>query len=202
MTAFEWTLLFVDDHPIYRDGVQRALSTRLEGLTIVAVGGFAAALAALSEVPDVDLCLSDQRLGDGEGVDLVAAVRRGHPTVAAGVISADVTPALARRARAAGAVACLSKDRDADGLVDALITLFEGGTVFDDAPPALRDDGFTLKRREILALAAEGLLDKQISERLGVTESAVRNHWQHLFQRLEAANRTEAVTRAIRRGLI
>ena len=61
-------------------------------------------------------------------------------------------------------------------------------------------------RLRIAGVLADGssfpLLDKQISERLGISESTVRNHWQHIFTRLEASNRTEAVTKALRLGLI
>ena len=50
--------------------------------------------------------------------------------------------------------------------------------------------------------ASQGLLDKQISDKMGITESTVRNHWQHIFSQLNVNNRTEAVTKALRQGLI
>ena len=65
--------------------------------------------------------------------------------------------------------------------------------------PELTDEEYTAAKDD---LAAEGLLDKQIGERLGISESTVRNHWQHMFTRLDVSNRTEAVSRAIRLGLI
>jgi DNA-binding NarL/FixJ family response regulator len=197
------SLLFVEDHPIYRDGLARLLTAILPDLTVTTVEGSAAARAHLAGSADPDLCLSDQRLADGEGLELLARLRAERPLMAVGLLCADPSPQLVARARAAGAVACLSKDRDADALAAALETLFNGGTVFDDGPrehPA--GPAFTLRRREILSLAAEGLLDKQIGERLSITESTVRNHWQHLFLRLDVTNRTEAVSRAIRLGLI
>ncbi len=197
--GFDWTLVFVDDHPIYRDGLQRALTSAMPGLEVRVVEGVAAALAALEEKPDADLVLTDQRLLDGDGLSLLASLRKRHPTIAVGLLCADATAALGKRAMALGAVACLSKDRDAVRLAQALGILFSGGTVFDTEGT---DDAISLRRREILAMAAEGLLDKQIGERLGISESTVRNHWQNLFQKLGAANRTEAVTRAIRQGLI
>jgi DNA-binding NarL/FixJ family response regulator len=195
----DWTLLFVDDHPIYRDGLQRALKSAMPGLRVRAVDGAAAALRSLAREPDADLVLADQRLLDGDGLSLITDVRRLYPGIAVGLLCADASASLSKRAVAIGAVACLSKDRDADRLVEALRVLFGGGTVFDaDAA----DDALSLRRREILALASEGLLDKQIGEKLGISESTVRNHWQNLFQKLGAANRTEAVTRALRQGLI
>jgi DNA-binding NarL/FixJ family response regulator len=198
-SGLDWTILFVDDHPIYRDGLQRALTEALPGLEVRAVDGAVAALDALERAPDVDLVLADQRLLDGDGLSLITEARRRHPAIAVALLCADVTPALAQRAGAAGAVACLSKDRDADRLAEALAVLFSGGTVFD---AGLAEDGLSLRRREILAMAADGLLDKQIGDKLGISESTVRNHWQNLFLKLGAANRTEAVTRALRLGLI
>ncbi len=197
------SVLFVDDHPIYRDGLARLLAARLPDLAVAAVEGVAAAKAHLFGGAEPDLCLTDYRLADGDGLDLIVALRDLQPTLAIGLLCAEPGETLIARARAAGAVACLSKDRDTDALVAAIETIFDGGEVFDD-PVRLHPAGlpFSLRRREILALAADGLLDKQIGDRLGITESTVRNHWQHMFIRLGATNRTEAVSRAIRLGLI
>jgi DNA-binding NarL/FixJ family response regulator len=198
--TFMRTLLFVDDHPIYRDGLRRTLIAALPDLDVSVAEGVGSALEHLGRGLEIDLCLTDYRLADGDGLGLIETIRARWPLMAVGLLCADPTPALVARARSLGAIACLSKDRDADALAQALDILFNGGTVFDEtaATPAT----FSLRRREILALAADGLLDKQIGDRLGISESTVRNHWQNLFAKLGAANRTEAVSRAIRRGLI
>lgn len=198
-SGFAWTLLFVDDHPIYRDGLQRALQSAMPGLSVAAVEGATAALEALERRPDVDLVLADQRLVDGDGLSLITTIRERCPAIAVGLLCGDVGGGLAKRAAAIGAVACLTKDRNAESLAVALDVVFRGGTVFDTE---IVDSEISLRRREILALAADGMLDKQIGDALGISESTVRNHWQHLFQKLGAVNRTEAVTRAIRQGLI
>lgn len=197
------SLLFVDDHPIYRDGLARLLATVMPDLQVTAVEGLAAALAVLDGGAEPDLCLTDYRLADGDGLDLLVVLRGRMPSLAVGLLCADPTDILVARARSAGAVACLSKDRDAQALAAAIETLFEGGAIFDDGP-RLHPAGppFSIRRREILSMAAEGLLDKQIGDRLGISESTVRNHWQHMFTRLDVSNRTEAVSRAIRLGLI
>jgi DNA-binding NarL/FixJ family response regulator len=198
-TRTDWTLLFVEDHPIYRDGLRRALQGATPRLRIWAVDGVKAALEVLERQSDPDLVLADQRLLDGDGLSLITTIRERRPDIAVGLLCADANAALTRRARAIGAVACLSKDRDAGRLAQALDVLFGGGTVFD---ADMVEDALSLRRREILALAADGLLDKQIGDRLGISESTVRNHWHNLFLKLNAGNRTEAVTRALRQGLI
>jgi DNA-binding NarL/FixJ family response regulator len=195
------TLLFVDDHPLVNEGLRRAFAVEMPELRVETASSLAEGVARLEADPDIDLCLSDQRLGDGEGVDLVEIVRQRFPLVAIGILTGEVTPALVRRARAAGAIACLSKERTIDSLAAAVRSLFEGGEVFDDLPGSVYDT-ITERRRDIIRFAAQGLLDKQIAVRLEITESTIRNHWLHIFDRLGAANRTEAVSKAIRLGII
>ena len=197
------SMLFVDDHPIYREGVQRSLCSVFSELQIYTAENVKSALEFLKKSPNIDLCLSDYRLPDGDGLGLIIEARRQFPLIAIGLLCAEPNPSLIAQARRAGAIACLSKDRDTEGLATAVDQLFAGGEVFDDKPTAsANDSALSLRRRELLSLAASGLLDKQIGDKLGISESTVRSHWQHIFMRLQANNRTEAVTKAIRLGLI
>ena len=191
------TMLFVDDHPIYRDGLQRALMDALPDLRILTASGPDTAFELLTGNDDIDFCLSDYRLADGDGLSLLEEVRRRYPEIAIGLLCADTPPGIAGRIKAIGGVAFLSKDRDTDALVMAI------DAVFDDGPlPPSYFRSLSIRRREILLLAGKGQADKQIGEQLHISESTVRNHWQHIFARLDAGNRTEAVVKAIRLGLI
>ena len=67
---------------------------------------------------------------------------------------------------------------------------------------SIADRCLTGRRRAIIAMAADGLMDKQIGDKLGISESTVRNHWQHIFTKLTTPNRTSAVAKALRMGLI
>jgi DNA-binding NarL/FixJ family response regulator len=202
------SILFVDDHPIYREGLVRSLEATLAGTALADTRLHTAATCAAAReqagaLPDLDLCLVDYRLPDGDGVTLMADIRRRAPLTAIGLLCAEPSGVLIQQVRERGGVAVLSKERDTDAIVAAIELLFDGGEVFDDAPrPTGASNVLSLRRREILLRASEGLVDKQIGDRLGITESAVRNHWQHIFARLDVANRTEAVTKAIRMGLI
>ncbi|MBC9878342.1 response regulator transcription factor [Bradyrhizobium sp. INPA01-394B] len=197
------TLLFVDDHPIYRDGLQQAVKGAVPDLRVLIADGVGSAWDLLQSSCDVDLCLADYRLGDGDGLSLIARVRGSYPDTAIGLLCADPSPEVVMRVKAMGGVACLSKDRDIEALSLALEEVFAGGTVFDDMPlPASHFRTLSIRRREILLLAATGLLDKQIGDRLGISESTVRNHWHHIFATLGAGNRTEAVFKATRSGFI
>jgi DNA-binding NarL/FixJ family response regulator len=196
-------MLFVDDHPIYRDGLQRALTDALPDLQILTAACARSALEVLATTHDIDFCLSDYRLADGDGASLLEEVRRLYPDIAIGLLGADLPAGVTSRVKAAGGVACLSKDRDTDALASAIDTIFNGGLVFDDGPlPTAYFRSLSIRRRQILLLAGKGHPDKQIGEQLNISESTVRNHWQHIFARLDAGNRTEAVVKAIRLGLI
>jgi DNA-binding NarL/FixJ family response regulator len=196
-------ILFVDDHPIYRDGVKRVLESRGSNLKVYTADGVTGALDALQQIRDIDLCLTDYRLLDGDGVVLVSKIRARYPTIAVGILCAEPTLSLVNEVRALGAIACLSKDRDPDALCDAINVLYNGGTVFDNFSKVIAGTHtLSLRRREILVFAGQGLLDKQIAEKMAITESTVRNHWQHIFIQLSVSNRTEAVSKALRQGLI
>lgn len=198
-----YTLLFVDDHPLYREGVRRALSDAMPELRILLADGSASALQALAADDDVDLCLSDFHLPDGDGLALLGQVARRHPTVARGLLCGAPDPAMARQAQQLGCVACLSKDRDIASLGEALRSLFEGGSVYDVTPaPELSVISLSDKRKEILRLAAKGLSNKEISALLGISERTVKDHWSYIFEQMGASNRTEAVSQALRERLL
>ena len=72
------TLVFVDDHPLYREGLQRALRDAMPGLRVLVAEGRHSALALLAREPDVDLCLSDFTLPDGDGLALLGKLHIQH----------------------------------------------------------------------------------------------------------------------------
>ena len=194
------SLLFIDDHPIYREGLRATIEAALPAIRVEIAGDRDEALNVLAMRPLLDLCLTDERLPGASGIEIVALVRARYPATAIGILCSEPTPSLAARVRELGGVACLTKARDHDALVAAVTSLLDGSEAFDPLPPG--GDVLSRRRCEIVHMAAEGLADKAISARLGVTESAVRNHWLHIFERLGATNRTEAVTKSLRRGLI
>ena len=127
------------------------------------------------------------------------------------VIALVTTSEQARRVRAAGATAVLPRGVDAPALGAALAAVFEGLAVSDPTlePPSgeslgLDDLGESLTPREleVLGLIAEGLSNKAVAARLGIRESTVKDHVNSLLDKLGAQSRTEAVTLALRRGLI
>lgn len=199
--AITHRLLFVDDHPIYCEGLAFALRSRVPGLKVFTVGDGASALRLLSH-EDIDLLLSDYHLPGEDGLSVLGQVSASHPSVALGLLCADVTPVLAQRAMAIGAVACLSKQRDMGSLAQALQRLLDGETVFDQQPPKRLQHGISDHRLEIIRMASLGLSNKHIARELAITERTVKDHWQVIFERLEVGNRIEAINAALKHGLI
>src|ERR1700722_10421364 len=113
-SCFGWTssmrrILFVDDHPIYRDGVRRVLESSSPDVQIFTADGATSAPKLLAGAPDIDLCLTDQRLLDGEGASLARRVRELYPSIAVGLLCAEPTLTLANETGALGAGASLSE---------------------------------------------------------------------------------------------
>lgn len=195
-------ILFVDDHPIYRDGLRRALEARIEGLEVAVASGATDARDKLAADASIALVLADYRLVDGDGLELISGLRASHADVAVGLLCGEPTQALAAQVRAIGGVACLPKELGTEELTDAVESILDGEEVF---PSPVAGPGAPLmseRRRDILTFASKGWPDKVIGEELGITESTVRNHWHHIFRRLGVNNRTEAVTRALRQKII
>lgn len=192
------SLLFVDGHPLYRDGLAAGLGRFLPEYDIVTAPDAAEAETMLDG--SVDLCLCDRWLPDGSGLDLLAHVRRRWPAVAAGMLTSDLLGDACQAVERLGGAACLSKTRDAQALSAAIRSVLAGGTAFDRGEP--QASVLTDRRRDIVRMAALGWGDKQICSHLAITQSGVRGHWHHIFGRLGANNRTEAVTKAMSLRLI
>jgi DNA-binding NarL/FixJ family response regulator len=132
--------------------------------------------------------------------------RQGHPVVALATTADE-----ARRLRASGASAVLTRSIDADALEAALRAVVEGLLVFDASlepspqeqmDPAEMEATLTPRELEVLRLVAQGLSNKAIGAQLAIRESTVKDHVNALLDKLGAQSRTEAVTLALRRGLI
>ncbi|MFO1115250.1 MAG: response regulator transcription factor [Beijerinckiaceae bacterium] len=195
-------LLFVDDHPIYRDGIRRTLEAGIPDLSVSVAADATEALGALRADGRIDLCLSDLRLPGEDGLALVTKIRKIDPTIAVGLLCAETSYALIEDVRAIGGVACLSKELDTADLVDAVASVFEGEEVFSHPRSEDANRPLSERRRSILLAASKGWADKQISDQLGISESTVRDHWHHIFRRLGVNNRTEAVAQAVRQRMI
>ncbi|QIK73581.1 response regulator transcription factor [Propioniciclava coleopterorum] len=202
------TVLVVDDHPVVRAGLVALLSTR-PGIEVVGQAGTQAeALSAFGrERPDV--VLMDLQLGADDGVSATRRLRERDPHARVLILTTYDTDADIVNAIEAGAVGYLLKDASPDALGAAVEAAARGETVFAPAvagrlarrviaPP----DELTEREREVVALLAQGLTNRQIAKQLFLSEATVKTHLVHIFTKLNVDNRTAAVAAAREQGLL
>jgi two-component system nitrate/nitrite response regulator NarL len=202
-------VLVADDHPIFREGVCRAVGNR-DGLEVVAQCERGdEALARIREVvPDV--AVIDYRM-PGLDADGVLAGLADVPTRVL-VLSAVTEPDHVLAVLEQGACGYLNKDADRSVIVEAVERIAAGGTVMGpDAQEAMlarvRAGGreqpvLTEREREVLELLAEGLSAPAIANRLVVEPSTVKSHLKNLYGKLGVGDRAAAVAEGMRRGLL
>jgi len=203
------TVVLVDDHPVVRSGL-RAMLASAPDLAVVgeAAGGDEAVALAATLHPDVVLC--DMRLGDGpDGVQTTRALRRLERPPAVLILTTYAADRDLVGAVEAGAAGYLMKDAAPDAIVSATRDAAAGRSVW--APEmaqrvvlAVRQDGPSLTGREVevLGLVAGGASNADIARELFLSSATVKSHLSHIFVKLGADSRTQAVAKARERGLL
>jgi len=205
----ELRLVVADDHPIWRDAVERDLAAA--GLTVVGVAGDGekAIRVCMATRPDVLVC--DLQMPGRSGVEVTAAVVPLGVKVL--ILSASGEQADVLEAVKAGATGYLLKSAAAAELVDAVRRTAAGEAVFtpglaglvlgeyrrtaaEDGAPRLTD-----RETEVLRLVAKGLTSKQVAERLALSHRTVENHVQNTLTKLALHNRVQLVRYAVDKGL-
>ena len=201
------TLLIADDHPLFRAALRGAAADAVAQLQVLEAESLDGVLAALESRADVDLVLLDLHMPGNHGLAGLAAVRAQHPGVAVIVVSANDDPRVVRRALDHGAAGYLPKSAGLDDLRDAIRSVLACETWLppalrasvgraqsspNDAALAARLASLSPQQFRVLALVAEGLLNKQIADRLDVQERTVKAHLTAIFERLGVRNRTQA----------
>jgi two-component system nitrate/nitrite response regulator NarL len=206
------TVVVGDDHPMYREGVVRAMKESGRIQVVAEVGDGRAALAAIREhAPAV--ALLDYRMPELDGLDVVAAVTRDALPTHVLLLSATEDPATVYEALAAGAAGYLTKESDRDEIVAAVISCAKGAGyvptgvasgLANEVRQRARGDATLLSPREaeIIKLIADGLSVPDIAGRLHLAPTTVRTHVQHLYEKLGVSDRAAAVAEAMRRRLV
>ena len=201
-----------DDHPLFRDGVVRALASSGE-IDVVgeAEDGTAALQLIKSHLPDV--ALLDYRMPGLDGAQVAAAVRRdGLPTRVL-LVSAHDESAIVYSALQDGAAGFLPKESSRSELVNAVLTCAKGRDVVAPSLAAglageirRRGDADVLvlspREREVLDLIASGKSIPAMAKELFLAPSTVKTHVQRMYEKLGVGDRAAAVAEAMRRGLL
>jgi DNA-binding NarL/FixJ family response regulator len=196
------TVLVVEDDAIVRSWLRLALAGSEFELAGEASTGTEA--LELVERRRPALLLVDYRLPDGVGTELVRRLRRAGVGALVVLATANVERGLNESAREAGAQATIRKTGDRETLLDVLRRVVAGETVFDSRHPSRPPGGgpLTPREREVLAVAAAGATNRAIAAELGIGRETVKTLLERAYVKLGVANRTEAVSEAMRRGLL
>ena len=206
------TVLIVDDHAFFRDGLSRGL-TRSGQITVVAeAGNGREALEAIRrERPTV--AVVDYQMPDVDGIAVLHAVIREQLATRVLLLSAFTDSAVVFRALEEGAAGYLSKDADRQDIVDAVLSVARGDTVVP-APLAAGLAGeirlraqsqapaLSARERQVLQAFSRGLSIPQTAAELYIEPSTVKTHTQRLYEKLGVSDRAAAVAEAMRRGLL
>lgn len=199
-------MLVVDDHPVVREGLRAVLGLRPDFEVVGEAADGEAAIAAYRGLrPDV--VILDLRLPGVSGAEAMAAIRALDPGARFVALTSFGGDAEIKRALDAGASGFLLKGASGQEVVEAVRRVHAGHTsIASDALEELlqsRDmPSLTPREMEVLELIADGLRNHEIAGRLGLSLSTVKVHVNRILEKLDALDRTEAVTRALRRGLI
>ena len=194
-------LLLVDDHLLVRRGLASLLDDEKD-LTVVAEAGSGEEAIALATEHRPDVIILDLRLRDMSGIE-VAAELKGHRIL---MLSSFMQEEVVRRAFEAGILGYLSMDKNSDELLNAIRAVGDGQQYL---PPEISlllaksewSAHLTDRELEILQWIARGRANKQIGEELSLSENTVKNHVKSILSKLNAKDRTHAVTEALKRGL-
>jgi DNA-binding NarL/FixJ family response regulator len=200
-------LWLVDDHPVVRAGLEAYLGMQPD-LEVVAEAGSIAEVRALDPSSEPDLVLLDLKLPDGSGSVLIDELRAlpSQPRVL--ILTSFLDDRSVRDAMRRGASGYLLKHIGPRALLDKVRATLRGEMPLD--PRAVRAlsrpventlADLTPREREVLELIARGLSNRDIAERLDITEKTVKTHAGHIYSKLEVEGRTQAALVARDLGL-
>jgi two-component system nitrate/nitrite response regulator NarL len=206
-------ILIVDDHAILRAGL-RMLIDQNPAMKVIGVAGNGREALALAASEQPDLIILDILLGDEDGLTLLPELRDAANNARVLVLTGLRSSESQRRAILAGAMGVVLKEHAAEVLIKAINKVHQGevwldrslmGSVLDQMTQAQEIDpekgkiaSLTDREREVIALIAEGLKNKQIGQRLFISETTVTHHLSSIFSKLGVSDRLELIIYAFR----
>ena len=199
-------ILSVEDHPVFRQGLAAIVSAERDMLL---VGQASNAVDAVAEFRRhrPDITLMDVRLPGTDGTDALIAIRGEFPQARIIMLTTSDGDGDIRRAMRAGASGYILKSMHMDELLSVIRSVHAGRRHISPEVAArlsehLGDDDLTARELDVLRLIRDGRRNKQIADQLAISENTVNFHVKNLVDKLQANDRTHAVTIALRRGLL
>ena len=215
-------LLLADDHTMLREGLRRSMEAAGFDVVAEARDGDEAVTLTDSLLPNV--VLMDVSMPVQDGVEATRQVHRAHPEIAVVMLTMHADADLLTRALRAGAVGYLVKDASTDEVVEAVRLAANGETLLSPqlagsmlteaqrlgvAPPSVDaatgaevDGPITRREEEVLQLIAQGLSTPEVGAALFISVKTVKNHLASIYAKLDSRDRTQAVVRAVKMGII
>src|SRR5262245_25093607 len=213
-------ILIVDDHALVRRGMNYVVKEGFPDAEVIEAAGAAAALEQMQKSSDVDLALVDVRMPDLDGLELLRTLKADNPDMPVIMLSTYDNAPYVKRALADGAAGYLLKDATPEDLSQAINVAMSGSgnvlsprviqNLFEDQEASVGSNGhggrrneYSLTQREhdILALLAEGRSNREIAQRLYLSEKTVKAHLAAIFRKLGVTNRTQAAMMAVQMGV-
>ncbi len=210
-------VMIVDDHPVFRDGLEQCLESRQELQVIAAVGGGEEMWRALRTQGRPQIVLMDVEMPGQGGIELTQALHEKHPEIRVLMLTAFSDSERVFAALKAGAVGYLLKNSSPDEICGAVARAAAGepllsgeiaGRVLHEFERERQEEryreqlaGLTPREEEILKLLATGESNREIGKRLFISEQTVKNHVASIFRKLQVNDRTKAALLAVKLGL-
>ncbi len=199
-------IMVVEDHPVFREGLTMIIAAQPD-MEMVAQASTADEALQEYRRTRADVILMDQRLPGASGTDALIAIRSEFPQARIMMLTTSSGDIEIQRALRAGAAAYVLKSTPKNEILRIIRTVSTGrkhipSDVASSVAEHMGQEDLTPRELEVLELIREGNKNKQIADQLSISETTVNFHIKNIVDKLQANDRTHAVTIALRRGLL
>jgi DNA-binding NarL/FixJ family response regulator len=199
-------VLSVDDHPVLREGIAAIINSQSDMLLVAQAANGSEALQTFRELQP-DVTLMDLRLPDMSGIDVLIAIRTEFAEARIIMLTTFEGDVEIQRALQAGARGYMLKSMPPRDLVEVIRQVHAGkkrvpSEVATYLAEHMSDEPLTEREVDVLKHIAGGNRNRDIADRLFISEETVKVHVKHIMDKLGASDRTQAVAIAVRRGII
>ncbi len=205
-------VLLADDHKILREGLRRSLEA--QGLDVVGEAADGEEAIEMAEDLRPDVVLMDVTMPVLDGVEATRRIRQRLAEVRVVMLTMHADETTMAQAIRVGADGYLVKDCSSDEIAEALRLVVAGQTPVSRQiatsmlaevqalPPGDPEEVVSKREEEVLQLIADGCSSAEVADRLFISQKTVKNHLASIYQKLDARDRTQAVLRAMRMGIV
>jgi two-component system, NarL family, response regulator DegU len=208
-------LMLADDHRMLREGLRRSMTE--EGFDVVGEASDGAEAVVLADRLRPDVVLMDVTMPEVNGVEATRTIRQKHPEIRVVMLTMHADESVIASAIRAGASGYLVKDCSTDEIAatvrqaaddrqalsqDLAASMLNEVRKLDSPAVAEADRVVTKREEEVLQLIADGCSTTEVASRLYISHKTVKNHLASIYQKLDARDRTQAVLRAVRMGIV